>query len=104
MRAVTREELKRRLERGDSLALLAVLTAWQFRLGRIPGSTRFTTLGKVKETFPSSVELVVYCQGYPSLNSEWAYRLLLESGFTNLHLYPGGLTEWRAAGYPLVSE
>lgn len=46
--------------------------------------------------------VVVYCYSFTCPLSKLLTDKLLEAGYTNIIIYPAGLTEWReAAGYPV---
>ena len=45
--------------------------------------------------------LIVYCGGPKCEQAEHLVDELEELGFTGVFLFPGGMDEWRAAGYPI---
>ena len=45
--------------------------------------------------------LVIYCGGPKCEQAEHLIDQLEDLGFTNVFLFPGGMDEWRAAGYPI---
>jgi rhodanese-related sulfurtransferase len=104
MNLITCEELKVKLDGGEPVKLVAVLNPWNFRAKHIPGSLNFQSVEEAKAVLHPEDEIVVYCTGWPCLNSSWAYRLLEEHGYTNVRLYQGGLVEWEAAGYAFAGE
>lgn len=101
---ITRSELAIRLKNDAILTLLAVLPDLQYRTGRIPGSLRFTTLEEILEAVPIQTPIIIYCKGPSTLDAEWAYRLLYEHGYSNLCIYPGGLSDWIIAGLPIAHD
>lgn len=56
--------------------------------------------GRVNE-LPKDQEIVVVCRS--GNRSAQARDLLLDAGFTQVTSMAGGLTQWKAAGYPTVS-
>ncbi|MGH2529416.1 MAG: rhodanese-like domain-containing protein [Actinomycetota bacterium] len=103
---ISREELKGKLDRGDDFKLAMALSPWAFEAKRIPGSINIASeeqgLGLMTDGAISPAdEIVVYCTGGDCMSSLQAYKSLVELGFTNVRHYPGGLSDWEAAGYPL---
>ncbi|KAB2879821.1 rhodanese-like domain-containing protein [bacterium] len=48
--------------------------------------------------------LIIYCGGPKCEQAEHLVSELEELGFTGVFLFPGGMDEWRAAGYPIVER
>lgn len=48
--------------------------------------------------------VVVYGFGSPSMESTEAARRLIESGYSSVHNYPGGLAEWKSDGLPILGN
>ena len=46
----------------------------------------------------------MYCSDVACVASQYAYRALLEHGYTNVRRYAGGLSDWNGAGLPLEGE
>ncbi len=46
----------------------------------------------------------MYCSDPACLASKFAYQWLIESGYSNVRRYSGGLSDWAAAGYELESS
>jgi rhodanese-related sulfurtransferase len=104
MQTIDREELKNRLEGGESLKLILVQGRWAFERCHIPGSITFASREAALAVLHPDDEIVVYCAGGPCPASAVAYRLLTERGYRQVRHYPGGLADWAAAGYPLAGE
>ncbi len=69
----------------------------------VPGST-LIPLGELAsrvDELPHDQEIVVVCRS--GNRSATGRDTLLEAGFTQVTSMAGGLTEWKAAGYPTVS-
>ena len=69
----------------------------------VPGST-LIPLGELAsrvDELPHDQEIVVVCRS--GNRSATGRDILLEAGFTQVTSMAGGLTEWKAAGYPTVS-
>ena len=69
----------------------------------VPGST-LIPLGELAsriDELPQDQEIVVVCRS--GNRSAQGRDILLDSGFTQVTSMAGGLTQWRAAGYPIVS-
>ena len=80
------------------------LHAWAFRAQHIPGSEHFDTPEATLESLGVDDEIVVYCSDPACVASQFAYRALVDAGYTNVRRYEGGLSDWAAAGYPLDGE
>ena len=101
---IDREELKAKLDAGESFRLVMTLHAWAFRAQHIPGSEHFDTPEETLAGLGRDDEIVVYCSDPACVASQFAYKALVEAGYTNVRRYAGGLSDWVAAGYPLEGE
>ncbi len=59
-RAIDRDELREKLERGDDFKLLMVLGEWGFRAKHIPGSLNLFSPDQVPKMLDHADEIVVY--------------------------------------------
>ena len=101
MRLISRDELKAKVDRGDSFKLVMVLGPWQFDAKHIPGSMHITPIERALELLDPDDEIVVYCSNPACGASIAAYRLLTDAGFGKVRRFAGGVADWEAAGYPL---
>ncbi len=101
MLTISREELQAKLASDDQFKLVMVLSDWHFRAMHIPGSIQINQLDEALEMLDKDEEIVVYCTNPVCLSSQYAYRLLVENGYTNVRRYSGGIEEWYAAGLPI---
>jgi rhodanese-related sulfurtransferase len=104
VRTIDREELQRKLARGDRLKLVNCLREWAFRAKHIPGSIHFNTEDEMLANLQKDDEIVVYCTNPPCIASITAYHRLLDHGYSNVRRYAGGLEDWENAGLPLEGE
>lgn len=87
--------------------LLDVLTPEHFAQRRLPGARNAC----IYETaFPETIRslgldptapIIVYGEGSPYLDSQFAAARLREAGFQNVSDFRGGLREWQLAGLPV---
>jgi 3-mercaptopyruvate sulfurtransferase SseA len=77
---------------------------WGFRVAHIPGSMHFNTVEEAREGLDLDDEIVVYCTDPACVASQFAYRWLIESGYTNVRRYEGGVSDWATAGHELESD
>ena len=98
---ISRGDLKAKLDAGEDFKLIMVLHEWAFDAMHIPGSIRFDTAERAFEDLDVDDEIIVYCSDEACVASQFAYRALVERGYTNVRRYAGGLSDWQAAGYPL---
>lgn len=98
---VRRDELTRRLQRGD-VVVLDVRPAVEFAAGHIAGARSIPTaeLAERLTELPKSKRIVAYCRGPYCVFADDAVRLLLRKGFKAARL-EDGFPEWRAAGLPV---
>lgn len=96
---VTRQELARRLQNGDSLAVLDVRPAAEHAAGHLPGAVSIP-VGELRRRLaelPRDREIVAYCRGPYCAFAHDAVAVLREEGFSARRL-EDGLPEWQAAG------
>jgi rhodanese-related sulfurtransferase len=104
MKTITTEELKAKLERGDTFQLVMAFDGWRFRAAHIPGSRGIGSLTAAQEVLAVDDEIVVYCTSQDCTASKMLYQALEEAGYTNLRRYSGGVQGWQEAGYPLEGD
>jgi len=96
---VTRQELARRLQSGDSLVVLDVRPAAEHAAGHLPGAVSIP-VGELRRRLaelPRDREIVAYCRGPYCAFAHDAVAVLREEGFSARRL-EDGLPEWQAAG------
>lgn len=103
VRECTVQDVKQRLDAGESLNLIDVREESEFAGGHLPGATH---LGKgvierdVEKIFPDpDTELVLYCGG--GFRSALAADNLQKMGYRNVVSMDGGWSGWNGAGYPV---
>jgi len=101
MKIIKREELKAKLDREDDFKLVMTLGEIAFQAQHIPGSINLSKLDDIESTLQKNDEIVVYCSDQACIASQAAYIVLEKDGYTNVHRYAGGLSDWSAAGYDL---
>jgi rhodanese-related sulfurtransferase len=101
---VTRQELARRLQDGDSMVVLDVRPAAEYAAGHLPGavSVPVDELRRRLAELPADREIVAYCRGPYCAFAHEAVAMLREEGFSARRL-EDGLPEWRAAGLAVTS-
>ncbi len=104
MKTITAAELK---ALAGSATLIHVLPEEHFAQQHMPGAVNACVyemifLSKVAELVPDkSAVIIVYGAGAPSLDSATAAEKLAKAGYTNVHGFRGGLTEWLQNGLPV---
>jgi len=98
------QELKEKLDGGDDFKFVMTLGEWEYRMTRIPGSMRISTIEEALKTLDPKDEIVLYDSGPPCTASRIACRILKARGYERVRRYAGGLEEWASAGYPLEGE
>jgi rhodanese-related sulfurtransferase len=102
---ISRDELKRKLDRADSFVLLEALPPAYFEDAHLPGAQNLPH-DQVDALAPAlipspSTEVVVYCANAPCPNSEIAARRLAALGYTSVREYAEGKEDWINAGLPV---
>jgi rhodanese-related sulfurtransferase len=104
MELIDTQELKAKLDRGDTFMFVMTLGEWEYRTTRIPGSLRISTIAEALEALDPKDEIVLYDSGPPCTASRMACRILKARGYESVRRYAGGLAEWASVGYPLEGE
>ena len=104
MQLISRDELKRKLERKDQFKLVMALGTWEYRAKHIPGSLHFLTLQDARASLAQDDEIVVYCSNSACPASVFAYEYLVHHGYKHVRRYAGGILDWEEAGYQLEGE
>ncbi len=99
--AVTLEELRVKLERGQAV-LLDVRPSSEFEAAHIQGAipAPIAELEKLLPKFTKKLEVIAYCRGPYCVFADEAVVLLRANGFKAQRLELG-LPDWQAAGYPV---
>lgn len=95
---ITAEDLKQRIDSGESLNILDVREDWEYEEGRIEGSRHFS-LYQIPENGDElsdwiDTEVIIHCKsGKRSLNAQ---ALLQQQGFTKTVNVLGGFEAFKA--------
>lgn len=102
LEAVTRDELARRLRRGD-VTVIDVRPLVEYRAGHIPGAKPIppVELDKRLRGLPRDTEVVAYCRGPYCVYADTAVRALARRGVQARRL-EDGFPEWKRAGLPVA--
>lgn len=104
VKTIDRDELRAKLDGGDHFRLVMALNEWAFRAKHIPRSEHFNTADELFASLRPDEEVVVYCTSPDCHSSIALYWALVDTGFTNVRRYSGGLTDWEGAGLPLEGD
>jgi len=103
VRETSVDQVKARLDRGETFILVDVREDREFDADHLPGAVH---LGKgiierdIEDKYPDlHTELVLYCGG--GFRSALAADNLQKMGYTNVISLDGGIREWREKGYTL---
>jgi rhodanese-related sulfurtransferase len=103
IRECTVEDVKRKLDAGESFHLVDVREESEFAQARLPGAIH---LGKgvierdVEEAIPEAdAEIILYCGG--GYRSALAAQNLQRMGYANVISMDGGFRGWSEAGYSI---
>ena len=94
MLSISAEELKTRLEAGQTPVMLDVREEWEFEICNIAGSVNISMsdTDKMLETLNPDNETVVIC--HHGMRSFQVASFLKENGFNNIMNLEGGVDSW----------
>lgn len=103
---MTADELRQKLERGDTLVLIDALAPMVYAHSHLPGAINMppSAVDAVRCTkrIPNlATEIVVYCANAECDDSVVTAQRLQALGYTNVRHYAGGKDEWKQLGLPL---
>jgi rhodanese-related sulfurtransferase len=99
-----REQLRAKIAAGQPFKLAMAASDFGFQSKHIPGSIHVNSHGDTFAALGKTDDIVVYCSNIDCNASRATIKKLLESGFTKVSHYPGGLIDWEAAGLPLEGD
>jgi len=107
VKIITTEELRRKIDSGESVALVEVLPADQYAKGHLPTAISVPLDERFNDEMQLSVpdhsrDVVVYCDSATCLTSQVAAERLTKLGYKNVYDYEEGKAGWKDAGLPLV--
>jgi rhodanese-related sulfurtransferase len=105
VRELTVDQVKAKLDRGETFHLVDVREESEFARDHLPGAIH---LGKgiierdVEDRIPElAAEIVLYCGG--GFRSALAADNLQKMGYRNVYSMDGGIRDWREKRYPLTN-
>ncbi len=113
---VTTSELKKMLDEGKKITIISTLPVEEDKnFGALPGALSAPLPKTEKELTQADKdnllkvagsdkekEIVVYCGFVACRRSTIGAKILVDEGYKNVSKYPGGITAWVEAGYPIV--
>ena len=99
---LTPQQVRERIQRGDSLVLLDVREPNEWNLGRLPGAVhipRGIMETAIEARVPRNAEVVIYCAG--GNRSALAADTLQQMGYGKVHSMSGGFRDWVGTGGPV---
>ena len=102
LNTITLAQLRSRLESTNPPTLLEALPERYYADKHLPGALHFPH-DQVDQLAPEvvpdkSAAIVVYCASATCRNSHIAAQRLVQHGYTNVVVYPGGKQEWEETG------
>jgi rhodanese-related sulfurtransferase len=101
MDTIGRDELRALLDKGE-VTVIEALSAANYDAGHLPGARNVPgdlTLDLAARLVPDlSAAVVVYCAGPGCARSRVTAAAFARLGYTDVRLYPGGKSDWAAAG------
>jgi len=92
--AITVQELKEKLDRGEQIVLVDVREPWEYNICKIPGAQLIPlgAMGTEYKKLDPSAEIVLHC--HMGMRSMDATQFLLQQGFKNVKNLTGGINAW----------
>ena len=104
MDTIEREELRAAMDGGEEIKLVMAMHQTHFDAAHIPGSIQLFDLEQADAHLHHDDLIVVYCSDRSCSASRLVGQKLIDAGYVHVRHYPGGLSDWLAAGYPLDGE
>jgi rhodanese-related sulfurtransferase len=105
VREISRDELNRKIEEGDTFVLVDALAPMSYAHSHLPGAINLPPEwvdDRAPRRIPDvNAEVVVYCADVTCDSSTIVADRLVELGYRNVLHYAGGKREWVEAGLPL---
>jgi len=100
---ISAEELKKKMERGEDIQVIDVLSEKSYKDRHLPGAVNipYRDIAKRKDEIDADKEIIVYCNDKDCDASPIAAKKLVKLGFEDVTDFEGGLLEWEKAGYDL---
>ncbi|MCX5794612.1 MAG: rhodanese-like domain-containing protein [Elusimicrobia bacterium] len=101
VRTISKEELSRKMRKGESVQIVNVLDPEYYKLGFIKGSKKIPLdqLGQRLSELDQKREVVTYCANTKCTASRMAAEKLSAAGF-DVKAYEGGIQEWVESKLP----
>lgn len=98
---INAQTLREKMDQNPDMAVINVLDKEVYLDCSITDSLNipYNQLVETVSSWEKDKEITVYCAQITCPKSKQAYELLSEIGFTNLHLYEGGIKDWLKKGY-----
>jgi rhodanese-related sulfurtransferase len=107
LKIVRREELRRKIERGDDFVLVDALSTQHYRSSHLPGAVNLPLefVDEAESVLPDKrAEIIVYCMNSVCAASAEEVRELREMGYENIRHYTAGKHDWIEAGLPVEGK
>ncbi len=104
VRAITREELRAKMDRRDRFVLVDALSQEHYASSHLPGAVNlpYEFVDEAEKVLPDKdAEIVVYCMNVDCEASELEARELVGIGYANVRHYAAGKQDWIRAGLPV---
>jgi rhodanese-related sulfurtransferase len=106
IRQLTVDEVKSKLDRGESFHLVDVREESEWAKDHLPKAIHLSK-GIIERDIEARVpsqhaEIILYCGG--GYRSALAADNLQKMGYTNVYSMDGGIREWRGKAYPLTTS
>ena len=91
---ITVQELKQKIDRGETVVLIDVREPWEYNIAKIQGAQLIPlgTLATEYKKLDSNAEIVIHCK--MGMRSMDAAQFLLQQGFKNVKNLTGGIIAW----------
>lgn len=106
MKTIDRDTLKEKIDKGETMTLIEVLSPESFEEFHLPGAINIplgsdTFEDRVQAVAGHDEQVIVYCKDEACDASPKAAQRLEDLGYTNVLDYAAGKDDWRAADLPV---
>lgn len=106
METINRDELKKRMDSGENLAIIDVLAPEYYKKFHLPGAINVPLGNDFEQQIQNIVSdknqpVVVYCANKQCPASSKAAKKMEDLGYEKVYDYEDGKEDWQAAGLPV---
>jgi len=105
LRTLTAKELKQKIDAGEDMVIVDVLSAESYGDHHVPGAVNIPIRSDdfkadLEKGLPNkNRQVIVYCSSHECTASPAAAKMLMEMGYSDVIEFAGGIKEWEESGF-----